>query len=141
MCRGKVKKLRPSTSHGYEHVVLISDTGERLNKRVHVLVASAYVPNPDGLPFVNHIDGDKTNNKADNLEWVTHQGNMDHAKQTGLIRKGAKHPRCKLTDTQVLEIREKLLEGRPQNSLAREYGVYQGHISRIKRGAARSDLC
>lgn len=51
---------------------------------VHRLVASAFVPNPNGLAEVNHIDGDKLNNSADNLEWVTHSQNMRHSIEVGL---------------------------------------------------------
>ena len=51
---------------------------------IHRLVASAFVPNPNGLAEVNHIDGDKLNNSADNLEWVTHSQNMRHSIEVGL---------------------------------------------------------
>ena len=51
---------------------------------VHRLVASAFVPNPNGLAEVNHIDGDKLNNSAENLEWVTHSQNMKHSIEVGL---------------------------------------------------------
>lgn len=51
---------------------------------VHRLVASAFVPNPNGLSEVNHIDGDKLNNSAENLEWVTHSQNMRHSIEAGL---------------------------------------------------------
>ena len=51
---------------------------------VHRLVASAFVSNPNGLAEVNHIDGDKLNNSAENLEWVTHSQNMKHSIEVGL---------------------------------------------------------
>ena len=51
---------------------------------VHRLVATHFIPNPLGLPEVNHIDGDRHNNNVSNLEWVTSSGNSYHAVATGL---------------------------------------------------------
>lgn len=65
-------------------------TIKRKNYFVHRLVAAAYVPNPDNLPVVNHKDGNKLNNKADNLEWTTVKANVNHARKTGL-NKGNGH--------------------------------------------------
>lgn len=53
---------------------------------IHRLVANAFIPNEDNKLEVNHIDGDKTNNSASNLEWVNHKENMRHAKNTGLLK-------------------------------------------------------
>lgn len=58
-------------------------TGNRRRYRVHRMVAEAFVPNPDNLPEVNHKDNNRTNNCADNLEWCTHQYNVQYAIDSG----------------------------------------------------------
>lgn len=76
---------------------------------VHRLVAEAFIPNPDNLPQVNHIDGDKNNNHVSNLEWCTNKYNMQHSWKIGL-RSGEKISRYsgtrKLTEEQVKFIRQ-----------------------------------
>lgn len=59
--------------------------GKQKSVRVHRLVASAFIENPNDYPEVNHIDGNKTNNHVSNLEWVTPSMNSQHAYRTGLI--------------------------------------------------------
>ena len=67
--------LKPTDNgHGYLYVGLIKD-GQRKMCRVNRLVAEAYIPNPDNLSDVDHIDNDKTHNYVNNLQWITHRDN------------------------------------------------------------------
>ena len=71
------KILKQSIVAGYNTVCLYKETTKR-NFKVHRLVASSFVPNPANLPHVNHIDENKQNNSADNLEWCTAKQNTNH---------------------------------------------------------------
>lgn len=76
--------LKPRKNRcGYLCVNLYTDR-KRVMKTIHRLVAEAFVPNPENKPEVNHIDEDKKNNVAENLEWVTRRENINHG--TGIRR-------------------------------------------------------
>lgn len=77
---GRLLNIHKFSESGYCYVVI----GTK-NKLVHRLVAQAFILNPDNKPCVNHIDGDKSNNRVDNLEWVTHKENTAHAISSGLM--------------------------------------------------------
>lgn len=80
MHTGKARVLAGVLYRGYRRVWLYrGDTQTRIRKTVHILVAEAFIPNPEGKPQVNHKDGDKTNNGWRNLEWATHAENTKHA--------------------------------------------------------------
>jgi ribosome-binding protein aMBF1 (putative translation factor) len=110
------------------------------NKTIHKLVAEAFLPNPNNLPEINHKSGIKTDNRVENLEWCTSSNNAKHAVDSGLrkYKKGSKHHLCKLTETQVLEIRES--KGIPQDELAKKYGVGQTMISNIRNNKRRTHI-
>ena len=63
---------------GYLRVSLTEENGRRKHKKVHRLVATAFIPNPENKPQVNHKDGNKSNNSFTNLEWVTDEENKIH---------------------------------------------------------------
>ena len=73
---------------------------------IHRLVAEKYVPNPNNFPQVNHKDGDKHNNAAENLEWTTNKRNREHAIQNGLHAFGNKCSWAILSSDDVAFIRE-----------------------------------
>lgn len=83
---GQLKKLNPPTdTHGYVKTVIINKkTGKRDKVSVHRLVAEAYLPNPMNKRTVNHKNGIKTDNRLENLEWMTQREQMLHAYATGL---------------------------------------------------------
>jgi hypothetical protein len=106
----KLMRTRQAPNNKYPNYIAIAvdlrkEGGERKTVRVSRLVATAFVPNPSGFPVVNHIDNNPKNNRADNLEWTTYQGNSDHCKREGRSRgaslKGVDNPRCKHTLEQV----------------------------------------
>jgi len=102
---------------------------------IHRLVAAAFVPNPLGLPFVNHLDGRRTNNHHTNLEWCTQKQNIAHALATGLMSaEGGEgnHAGSRLTDADVLMIR-KSYDGKRGSivELARLFNVSHGLVGDI----------
>ena len=72
--------------HGYQYFRLSKD-GKKKMLYGHRLVAEAFIPNPDNLPVVNHIDGNKLNNTVSNLEWTTYSGNTQHWKDTTDVKR------------------------------------------------------
>lgn len=124
---------------GYLKVVLRKD-GRSKNFKVHQLVAMAFIENPNGLPCINHIDGNKQNNKVTNLEWCTFGGNNKHAYLIGLKipyeRDGEKNPKAKFTDEEAEIIRSlHKYNGGPFGTmyLARKYGVHKDTITNLIR--------
>ena len=96
---------------------------------VHRLIAEKYIPNPENKRTVNHINGIKTDNRVENLEWSTYSENHKHAYKNGLNNADTLR---KFTIKEVNEIREKYNTGNYfQRELANEYGVTQSTISHL----------
>lgn len=143
--RGKVHLLKYQLdSQGYV-IVTLSKGGKQKGCKVHVLVAQAFIPNPENKPFVNHIDGNKSNPHVSNLEWVTQSENMKHAFRIGLKKPaaGAKSGKSKLTEKDVRYIREHYKKGSHQyglKSLAKKFNVATVTISRIVKHRCYKDI-
>ena len=90
---GEVRKdttnyiLSQSSQQDYKFVGLIIN-GKQKRMRVHRMVALAFIDNPDNKPYVNHINGNRSDNNVENLEWVTPSENTQHAVDTGLFKSG-----------------------------------------------------
>lgn len=130
----RIHVLKPRYDrYGYLYAAL----GAGRYRKIHRLVAAAFIRNPDGKPQVNHSNGIKDDNRVENLEWVTNSENHKHAHRIGLCRPNA----VKLKESQVRDIRRLLSDGaRSCADIARSYGMSRHAISAIKTGETWSRL-
>ena len=128
----RVEVVKYKSDGGYIKVEL--KIGESWKDRnVHVLLAKAFKPNPNNKPLVNHIDGDKTNHKLNNLEWATVKENSTHAIKNGLSTPhGEDNGNSKLTNKQVIEI---FKSKEPLQNIADKYGVGLTTVKGIRNGS------
>lgn len=132
------RKMKPGVKPGgYLFVGLRDDSGCCKYKMVHRLVAEAFIQNPDGLPEVNHKDGNKRNNHVSNLEWVTRRQNAMHAFDIGIQKRGSQSPFAKLTPEQVRQIR--VASGRYED-IGAKFGVCKQTICDVKRRRKYTDV-
>ena len=83
--------LTETAKDNYQRIVLMKE-GVKTRYQAHRLIALVFIPNPENKPFINHKDGNKSNNKVENLEWCTASENMVHADMTGLRDMSKHHP-------------------------------------------------
>lgn len=89
----------------------------------HRLVAAAFLKNHNNKRTINHINGNKRDNRLSNLEWATHAENTSHAFRTGLRAIGDKHCNAKLTVEKVRQLRALRSAGATYKVLAKQFGV------------------
>jgi len=123
--------LRQTAVRGYLKVAL-RRPGIKKDMTVHRAVLLAWVPQHGDRAQVNHIDGNKHNNRLDNLEWCTQAENNEHARQNGLVDlRGENAHSAKLTDDAVRKIRSDSERGVKDSYMAAEYGVSRRTINAV----------
>ncbi len=135
---GKIRKQTKNFSSGY-FILRLSDDGIIKTYTVHSLIAETFLVKPKNDFQVNHKNGDKTDNRIENLEYVSRQENIRHSYRLGLQSKeqnqGAKNGRAKLTETEVANIIAEADRSIGVNvRLAKKYDVTPNNISRILSG-------
>lgn len=118
---------------GYKKLTMINEYGQQKSPSAHRIIATLFceIPDGDGSFEVNHIDGDKLNNSASNLEWVRHSDNLRHAFEAGL-REQDVAPRAvvgKNLSTGVIVVFDSIYKA------ARALGISQGNICMCCKGA------
>jgi len=127
--RGKRHILAGSVDKDGYRKVILCERGLRHYKRVHVLIAMAFLgPQPTGT-VVCHLDGDLTNNCASNVAYVTQRENIAHKVVHGTMTRGAAHHGAKLSEAAARSI---LCDRRPSRVIARQYGISKGAVDCIR---------
>lgn len=146
--RGALKrKVTRVNENGYERLMLYKDK-KAYQRSVHRLVAIEFCPNPESKRCVNHIDGNKLNNCADNLEWCTHQENIAHAIANGLsdprnngARSGEDNPTSKYTYAQIEKSCQMMCEiGYDFSTISEATGVSKATLGQIAIGRVWREL-
>ena len=134
--KGNVMKLCDNGA-GYISVA----RGEGRREYVHRLVAETFIPNPNNLPQVNHIDCDKSNNCVENLEWISGRDNIKDAHAKGRMKKRSERGTISiLSKDQVVTLYRSVLNGRGISEMARELGIPRTTASSIINKRSRSDI-
>ena len=115
------------TGVGYRSCALYKNEKTRNSNMVHRLVAMAFIPNPNNLPQVNHIDGNKLNNNVENLEWCNAFHNQSHAVKIGLRKSAQKQVLCTQTGVYFDSIKD------ASNELNINYGLAKYYARKSKR--------
>lgn len=122
-----------NNSLGYMQVNLMGDDGREHKKYVHRLVAFVFLPNPQNLPEVNHKDGNRANNRASNLEWISRKDNMIHSvRALGHKNLGLKPKKVEDTSTGEIFGSVKEVASRYSVKTAKVYNQMHGRVKDIQ---------
>ena len=149
---GRVKSLKDpknevimkQSTAVYGYVTVSLTKGKNKTFRVHRLVAQAFIPNPENKPQVNHKNGNKTDNRVENLEWVTARENINHAYKTlgkkpteQMVKdftkrsRGENNPKAKIDYRTACIIRKDRAKGIMLKIIARKFDISISQVSAI----------
>lgn len=135
---GRIRRVRvmSQTKHKCGYMKVGHRKGTKyLTALAHRLVAEAFLGVCPQDKMVNHKDGNKSNNRPGNLEYVTREENAKHAVRTGLYKRGGKHPRAKLTDELAAELVARWRTGKyTAKELAKTYNISRSTAHKIATG-------
>lgn len=131
--RGHHKEIKQRKNKDGYMEVTVGESNNRKTRRVHRIIAMAFIPNPDSLPEVDHIDNDKTNNNVENLRWISGFDNKSRIpfETRSNAQKHEKNGNAKLTVEKVKKIRKLWAEGVTKYKLAKMFNVGWTTISHI----------
>ena len=140
---GKTRQLKGSTiERGFKVLNVRLEDNSRDSVMVHRFVAEHFINRPSAdHKYVIHIDGDKTNNKWNNLQWITHEEWVTHMLNTPKRKASDRNRKWKLTEAQVKMIKRMLKRGKTKMPIiARKFGISVTHVKRIASGENWKDV-
>jgi hypothetical protein len=129
--KGRLLTNKLPQGANYYQIILFKQNKAKL-WRIHRLVALAFVTNPNALPEVNHINHNKLDNRAENLEWCDKSYN-NHASVNFHKKYGENLYNAKLTEQDVIKIKQRLVNKEPSSTLSKEFNVSKTTIDRIRQ--------
>lgn len=130
------QEIQPFNHTGGYLCVKLAKDRKKTNKYVHRLVAQVFIANPEGLPEVNHKDGNRKNNHVDNLEWINRRGNLAHARY--VLKRGAgteSDKRKRFTRVTIETVRQIRASDKTAKELSLIHGCSVNCVRRIRNNA------
>lgn len=131
--------LQGDNGAGYKNLHLYKE-GKQSTKYIHRLVAQAFIPNPENKSQVHHIDHDRSNNRVDNLEWVTPSENIRYGVSEGRINNKIRGKTNSIGEDVLKEVAKLKFKGLTVQSIANELGLPRTTVSSLVNGRSKGKM-